>query len=126
MSFKEDKAFLLLRTSAKSYIGVAGADTVYSRQIFKVINDIKESVAFSVVDSCTSSSRGGSRTAAASKMERFVIIVNSFQPLTIITKGSILDVAAVLDPPLTTTIASYLSMLYRWSYENFICIFYIK
>ena len=33
-------------------------------------------------------------------MERFVIIVNSFQPLTIITKGSILDVAAVLDPPL--------------------------
>ena len=45
-------------------------------------------------------SRGGSRTAATSKMERFVIIVNSFQPLTIITKHSILDVAAVLDPPL--------------------------
>ena len=33
-------------------------------------------------------------------MERFVIIVNGFQPLTIITKRSILDVAAVLDPPL--------------------------
>ena len=45
--------------------------------------------------------RGGSRTAAASKMERFVIIVNGFQPLTIITKRSILDVAAVLDPPLS-------------------------
>ena len=30
----------------------------------------------------------------------FVIIVNGFQPLTIITKSSILDVAAVLDPPL--------------------------
>ena len=44
--------------------------------------------------------RGGSRTAATSKMERFVIIVNSFQPLTIITKRSILDVAEVLDPPL--------------------------
>ena len=44
--------------------------------------------------------RGGSRTAATSKMERFVIIVNGFQPLTIITKRSILDVAAVLDPPL--------------------------
>ena len=41
--------------------------------------------------------RGGSRTAATSKMERFVIIVNGFQPLTIITKRSILDVAAVLD-----------------------------
>ena len=45
-------------------------------------------------------SRGGSRTAATSKMERFVIIVNGFKPLTIITKRSILDVAAVLDPPL--------------------------
>ena len=44
--------------------------------------------------------RGGSRTAAISKMELFVIIVNGFQPLTIITKSSILDVAAVLDPPL--------------------------
>ena len=33
-------------------------------------------------------------------MERFVIIVNGFQPLTIITKHSILDVAAALDPPL--------------------------
>ena len=45
-------------------------------------------------------SRGGSRAAATSKMEHFVIIVNGFQPLTIITKRSILDVAAVLDPPL--------------------------
>ena len=44
--------------------------------------------------------RGGSKTAATSKMECFVIIVNGFQPLTIITKRSILDVAAVLDPPL--------------------------
>ena len=34
--------------------------------------------------------RGGSRTAATSKIERFVIIVN----------GSILNVAAVLDTPL--------------------------
>ena len=33
-------------------------------------------------------------------MERFVIIVNGWKPLTIITKHSILDVAAVLDPPL--------------------------
>ena len=31
-----------------------------------------------------------------------MIIVNGFQPLTIITKRSILDVAAVLDPPLKT------------------------
>ena len=46
--------------------------------------------------------RGGSSTAATSKMERFVITVNGFQPLTIITKCSILDVAAALDPSLTT------------------------
>ena len=44
--------------------------------------------------------RGGSRAAATSKMEHFVIIVNGLQPLTIITKRSILDVAAALDPPL--------------------------
>ena len=48
--------------------------------------------------------RGGSRAAATSKMERFVIIVNGCKPLTIITKRSILDVAAVLDPPLATQI----------------------
>ena len=38
--------------------------------------------------------------AATPKMERFVIIVNGWKPLTIITKRSILDVAAALDPPL--------------------------
>ena len=45
-------------------------------------------------------SKGGSRTAATSKMERFVIIVKGFQTLTINTKRSISDVAAALDPPL--------------------------
>ena len=38
-------------------------------------------------------SRDGSRAAATSKMERFVIMVNGFQLLNIITKHSILDVA---------------------------------
>ena len=38
--------------------------------------------------------RGGSRAAATSKIE-------SWKPLTIITKRSILDFAAALDPPLT-------------------------
>ena len=41
------------------------------------------------------------RTAATSKMERFVMIVNSWKPLTIITKRSILDVATILDPTLS-------------------------
>ena len=49
-------------------------------------------------------SRGQSKTAAASKMERFVIIVNRWKALTIITKRSISDVAAVLDPYLVSNI----------------------
>ena len=44
--------------------------------------------------------RGGSRITATFKMEHFVILVNGSKPLTVITKGSILNVAAVLDPPL--------------------------
>ena len=48
--------------------------------------------------------RGGPKAAATSKMECFVIIVNGWKPLTIITKRSILDVAAALDPPLMTEI----------------------
>ena len=44
--------------------------------------------------------RGGSSAAATSKMERFVIIINGLQPLTTVTKRSILDFAAALDSPL--------------------------
>ena len=40
---------------------------------------------------------------ATSKMEHLVIIVNGIQPLTVITKRSIFDVAAVIDPPLLPT-----------------------
>ena len=42
----------------------------------------------------------GSMTAATSKMEHFVITVNNFQPLTLNTKRSILDVTAIQDLPL--------------------------
>ena len=48
--------------------------------------------------------RGGSKTVATSKEELLVIIVNGLKPLAIITKSSSLDVAAVLDPPLVTTV----------------------
>ena len=44
--------------------------------------------------------RGGSTTAAASKMDCFVIIVNGWKPF---TKRFILDVAVVLYPPLKYT-----------------------
>ena len=45
--------------------------------------------------------RGGSRTPATSNVELYVIIVNGFQLLSIITKSSALDVAVVLGPSLT-------------------------
>ena len=48
----------------------------------------------------TNHSRDRSRAAATSKMECFVIIVNGWKLLTIITKHSILDVAVALNPPL--------------------------
>ena len=53
--------------------------------------------------------RGGSRTSATSKMELFVIIVDSFQLLTIITKRFILDTATVVDPLLIR--ATQISMM---------------
>ena len=43
--------------------------------------------------------RGGSTTAATSTRELSVIIIYGFQPRTVITKCSTLDVTAVLDPP---------------------------
>ena len=54
--------------------------------------------------------KGGSKNAAVSKMKLIVMIINGFQPLTIITKCSILDVAAVLDPPLLITFDLCLSI----------------
>ena len=59
--------------------------------------------------------RDGSRTAVTSKMECSVIIVNGFQPLTIITKCPILDVAAVLDPPLVMPIYNLLEYSCNYS-----------
>ena len=44
--------------------------------------------------------RGRSRATAKFKMERFVIIVNGWKPLAIITKRSILNIAATQDTPL--------------------------
>ena len=56
-----------------------------------------------IFKSNTDNIKGGSGAAATSKIERFVIIVNDWKPLTIITKRSILVVAVVLDPPLNMT-----------------------
>ena len=67
--------------------------------------------------------RGGSGAAATSKMECFVIIVNGFQPLTIITKHSILDVTAALDPPLIYNWQSVLSYLHLISLDHMVEIY---
>ena len=68
-----------------------------------------------------------SRAAATSKVELFVIIVNGFQPLTIITKDSTLDVAAVLALHLWSTMQLTTkdeSNYYRYKYYGLIS-FYI-
>ena len=61
--------------------------------------------------------RGRSRAAVTSKMECFVLIVNSFQPLTIITKLYILDVAAALDPPLNIQVRLMLHKFRKIQYQ---------
>ena len=67
--------------------------------------------------------RGRSRTAATFKMERFVVIVNGWKPLTIITKRSIFDVAAALDPPPTTYPASHsIHLKIRRTYRVLTCL----
>ena len=48
--------------------------------------------------------RGIYKTLATSKIKLFVTSVNKFQPLTNITKNSILDTARVLDPSLNACI----------------------
>ena len=67
------------------------------------------------------SHRGGSRTAATSKMDRLVIIVNGWKLLTIITKCSILDVAAVLDPPLPHAERNIKSISHIVCFELLLC-----
>ena len=56
-------------------------------------------------------------------MECFVIIVNGFQPLTI-TKRSILDVAAALDPPLFIKYGNPY-YIFDYYYETFFAIFIV-
>ena len=52
-------------------------------------------------------------------MEHFVIIVNGFQPLPVIPKSSILDVAAVLDPPLIVILFYELNIFYMYLHISY-------
>ena len=51
-------------------------------------------------------------------MEHFVIIVNDWKPLTIFTKHSILDVVAVLDPPLLIVYFFASKVLLQWPFKK--------
>ena len=57
-------------------------------------------------------------------MEHFGIIVNGFQPLTIITKCSILDVAAALDPPLYR-VETLVDNTYKYWFISVFCMIFI-
>ena len=73
---------------------------VYLRHTLILGSTLSDDSNFEILDHPSNNNRGGSRTAATPKMEHFVIIVNGWKPLTIITKHSILDVAAALDQSL--------------------------
>ena len=60
-----------------------------------------------VIKTFSTHNRGRSRAAATSKMECFVIILNGWKQVNIITKHFILDVAASLDLPLHNEYATY-------------------
>ena len=64
-----------------------------------VISKIKSNVIFYLKNDDINAA--GSRTAARSKVEIFVAIVNGWKPLTLVIKSFISNVAAVLDPSLS-------------------------
>ena len=89
---KKDKENLECLLAYYSYSDYAGMAPLFYNTFQNRITDIASKRI----------TRARSRTAETSKMEHVVIIVKGWKPLTIITKRSILDVAAVLDPPLIT------------------------
>ena len=72
--------------------------------------------------------RSGSRTAATSKMESFVIIVNGWKPLNIITKRSILHVVVVSDYAHTAEMSSLIfefienNIQISWVFQKLECL----
>ena len=64
-----------------------------------IISKIKSNIIFYLKNDDINAA--GSRTAARSKVEIFVAIVNGWKPLTLVIKSFISNVAAVLDPSLS-------------------------
>ena len=69
--------------------------------------------------------KSGSRTAATPKSESFMIMVNGKKPLTIITKRSILNVAAFLHPPPCQHWVSRCSSFGMVTWISLVLLFYI-
>ena len=90
---------LVLVTSEQVYNAFVIVVKTMINNIFFLVYCTREGITFCHIHVYLTT-RGGSRAAATSKMESFMIIVNGFHQLTIITKRSILDVAVALDPPL--------------------------
>ena len=80
--------------------------------VFLTVNILRK-LRIPVINSSQWNIRGGSRAAATSKMERFVVMVNGWKALTITKKRSTLDVAAALDPPLNMSLVSIFSVNWR-------------
>ena len=99
------EAFEVNVTNRKSYVGMIKNITRQLLKIQKNMTNVAKVICLEysstlILDNQLLIAEAGSRTVATSKMEPFVIIINGWKALTIITKRSILDVAAVLDPPL--------------------------
>ena len=67
---------------------------MWNNQLSKFIKQL------TIPHSSISYRRGGSTAPTTSKMKLFMTIINSLQPLVIVIKSSILDIAEVLDPPM--------------------------
>ena len=99
------EAFEVNVTNRKSYVGMIKNITRQLLKIQKNMTNVAKVICLEysstlILDNQLLIAEAGSRTVTTSKMEPFVIIINGWKALTIITKHSILDVAAVLDLPL--------------------------
>ena len=108
---------LVLVTSEQVYNAFVIVVKTMINNIFFLVYCAREGITFCHIHVYLTT-RGGSRAAATSKMESFMIIVNGFHQLTIITKRSILDVAVALDPPLTTLLL-HSNEIFKWNSLNY-------
>ena len=99
------EAFEVNVTNRKSYVDMIKNITRQLLKIQKNMTNVAKVICLEysstlLLDHQLLIAEAASRTAGTSKMEHFVIIVNDWKALTIITKRSILHLTAVLHAPL--------------------------